>query len=151
MTDIGLALSPDRTSLQRRGRLWLLLGAALIALLAIHALSAHDAAGDHRTVSSSSAATSLAGGQQQAAGGDAVSAAVPGHGSSAALTGSPASDTHVIVAGCMFLLAAAAVAVFLVSRRQAPRRPAAVFTARSGGLRGPPKPLLRLALCVERI
>lgn len=149
MTDLRVVLSPDQTSARRRGRLWLLLGAALIAVLAMHALSAHDAAGDHRAVPSSSA-TTVAGGQQQP-GGDTLSAGAHGQGSSAGSADSPAGDAHVIVAGCMFLLAAAAVAVLLVLRRESPRRPAAVFTARSGGLRGPPKPSLRLALCVERI
>lgn len=150
MTGIRVVLSPDQTSARRRGRLWLLLGAALIAVLAMHALSAHDAAGDHRAVPSSSA-TTVAGGHQQPGGGDTLSAGVHGQKSSAGSADSPAGDAHVIVAGCMFLLAAAAVAVLLVLRRESPRRPAAVFTARSGGLRGPPKPSLRLALCVERI
>jgi hypothetical protein len=148
MTGIRVALSPDQASVPRRGRLWLLLGAALIAVLAMHALSAHDAAGDHRAVPSAAAMT-VAGGQQQA-GGDTLSAAVHGQGHSASAD-SPAGDTHVIVAGCMFLLAAAVVAFLVVLRRESPLRPAAVLIARFGGLRGPPKPSLRLALCVERI
>ena len=146
MTGSRVVLSSDRTSAQRRGRLWLLLGVVLIALLAVHALSAHDAAGDHRTVSSVGAVTG--GGLQ--AGGDTATADVGSHASFSAAPNSPAGDVHAIVAGCLFLLAAAVI-LLLTRLRETGRRPSAVFTARSGRRRGPPKRSVRLALCVERI
>lgn len=146
MTAVRVVPPRDRALMQRRGRVWLLLGVALIALLAVHALSAHDAAGDHRTVSSAGA---VAGGQLQPGGGTATADLGSPASFSAAPT-SPAGDVHAIVAGCLFLLAAAVV-LLLTRLRETGRRPSVVFTARSGRRRGPPKRSVRLALCVERI
>ncbi len=133
-----------RTSraLQRTGRLWLLLGAVLIGVVALHALSAHDSAGDHRSMAGSAvAAQPLLDG--------ASAAGDHGHSMAAVHADSPTGDDHAVVAGCGLLLVLAA--VLLAPGRPVARRPSAMFRAWSGRLRGPPRTLLRLTLCVERI
>ena len=128
-------------ALQRTGSLWLLLAAALIGVLAVHSLSAHDAAGDHRAMASAAAADHPMPGGTSAAGAD-------GDGVAAAPSGSPAGDGHAIVAGCVLLLVVGT--VLLLPNRRTSREPSVVFT-RSGRWRGPPRTPVRLTLCVQRI
>lgn len=145
MPRLSFLYSDDRSRAQPPARRWLLLGVVMIGLVAMHFLSGHDSAGDHRVFPPTAAAG------QHTSTGDLSVMADPGSGSTAAPADAPTGDGHAIIAGCILLLAAAAAAVLVLLRRPAVHRPPAMPAIRSGGLRGPPRSLSRLALCIERI
>ncbi len=134
MTAIGRARPVDRSA----GRA-VLLGALLIALLAMHVLSGHDTAGHHRVLTP-------------------IAAEAGAHTDSGPLdtwatpADAPTHDHHaIIVAGAVLLVAAAVVALAGALRRQRTKRLRGLWSSPAGGLCGPPPALSRRALCVERI
>jgi hypothetical protein len=135
----------DPAPAQPRGTRWLLLGAVMIGLLAMHFLSGHDSAGHHRPL----ATAAVVAAEQHAPAAELAARADDDHHSRAAPVPGDGADGHAIVAGCALLLAAAAILAIL--RRQTANRPPATPAAHCDRPRGPPKSFSRLALCVERI
>ncbi len=144
--------------LRRSPSLWLLIGLVLLSLLGRHLLGGHDSAGHHVVLNSAataSAAPSTAPSATRVAAGMGVDSARGAPAEPTRAVAPPTDASHgdgPVVIGCVLLLLVGLVTALSCRLRQRSlddRTPVG-WLALQGNLRGPPDPVARLALCVQR-